>query len=59
MRVVIAAIGLLLVWQGLQVLLFIKTTRRTWAFLQQRSDAELQRAGLAVLLLGLLLVCVT
>lgn len=60
MRVVSAAIGLMLVWQGLSLSLFIKATRRAWALLERHSDAKLQRVGVGAVLLGLLvMVCVT
>jgi uncharacterized protein YjeT (DUF2065 family) len=49
----------MLVWQGLQFLLFIKALRRAWAFLERRSDVELQRVGVAFFLVAFLLVCVT
>jgi uncharacterized protein YjeT (DUF2065 family) len=60
MRVLFMAIGLMLAVQGLQMTILIKATRRVWALLAERNDAELQRAGIGVFLVGLLvLVCVT
>lgn len=44
----------MLVWYGLQMSLFIQVTRRAWALVERCSDAELQRLGIVVLVLGLL-----
>lgn len=60
MRVVLTAIGLILIWQGLNFSLFIKATRNVLALIERHSNTELQRAGVAVFLVGLLvLACVT
>lgn len=54
MRTILTAVGLMLVWYGLQMSLFIQVTRRAWALVERCSDAELQRLGIVVLVLGLL-----
>ena len=59
MRLALAVIGSLLIVQGLQLSLFIKAMRRAWAILQLRNDAELRRGGVAMLLVGcVVLACV-
>jgi uncharacterized protein YjeT (DUF2065 family) len=50
MRVALTAIGLMLIWQGLSLSLLIKATRRAWALLEGRSDVELARLGVGILL---------
>jgi uncharacterized protein YjeT (DUF2065 family) len=59
MHLVLTAIGLMLVWQGLQLSFLITATRRAWALLEQVSDAELKRLGVGMLLVGLFAMWVT
>jgi uncharacterized protein YjeT (DUF2065 family) len=60
MRVAFTAIGLMLIWQGLALSLFIKASRRGWAHLEKRTDADLRHVGVTLFLLGglIILVCV-
>jgi hypothetical protein len=49
-------IGALILWQALQLTLLLKATRSAWAFLQQQSNAVLERVGLILFFLGLLIL---
>jgi uncharacterized protein YjeT (DUF2065 family) len=40
------------IWNGLALSLFLKGTRRSWAILEQSSDAKLWRVGIALMLAG-------
>jgi uncharacterized protein YjeT (DUF2065 family) len=60
MRTLLTALGLMLVWQGLSLSVLLKATRRSWALLEQTSDAKLRRLGVGMLLVGAtVLACVT
>lgn len=60
MRTALIVIGALILWQALQLTLLLKRTRKVWAFLEQQSDALLERVGLALFFLGvfILLGCI-
>jgi hypothetical protein len=56
MRIALIVIGALILWQALQLTLLLKATRSAWAFLQQQSNAVLERVGLILFFLGLLIL---
>jgi uncharacterized protein YjeT (DUF2065 family) len=56
MRVVLAAIALLLIFEGVMFSVLVKGLRMGLEIIGQRSDAELWRAGVYMLLVGLGLI---